>query len=75
MALAQVKPLENIREQVSEEEWALRVDLAAAFRLVAYFGWDDLIFLPKKELLSLEELDRMCSAFVGLGVRKLRLTG
>ena len=32
-------------------------------------------FLPKKELLSLEELDRLCSAFVRLGLRKLRVTG
>ena len=32
-------------------------------------------FLPKKELLTLEELDRLCSAFVRLGVRKLRITG
>ncbi|MEZ5685302.1 MAG: GTP 3',8-cyclase MoaA [Paracoccaceae bacterium] len=32
-------------------------------------------FLPKKDLLSLEELDRLCSAFVGLGVQKLRITG
>src|SRR5690606_3541035 len=32
-------------------------------------------FLPKREVLTLEELDRLCSAFVGLGVRKLRLTG
>ena len=32
-------------------------------------------FLPKKDLLTLEELDRMCSAFIGLGVKKLRITG
>ncbi|MDF2140069.1 GTP 3',8-cyclase MoaA [Paenirhodobacter sp. CAU 1674] len=32
-------------------------------------------FLPKKDLLSLEELDRLCSAFIGLGVEKLRITG
>src|SRR3546814_2503790 len=32
-------------------------------------------FLPKAELLTLEELDRVCSAFVERGVRKLRLTG
>ncbi|AUH34503.1 GTP 3',8-cyclase MoaA [Paracoccus tegillarcae] len=32
-------------------------------------------FLPKKELLTLEELDRLCSTFIGLGVRKLRITG
>lgn len=32
-------------------------------------------FLPKADLLTLEELDRLCSTFVGLGVRKLRVTG
>lgn len=30
--------------RISPEEWALRVDLAAAYRLVALYGWDDLIF-------------------------------
>src|SRR5438309_5100259 len=34
----------SIRKQVSEEEWQARVDLAAAYRLVALYGWDDLIF-------------------------------
>lgn len=33
-----------IRDQVSEAEWQARVDLAAAYRLVAFYGWDDLIF-------------------------------
>jgi cyclic pyranopterin phosphate synthase len=33
------------------------------------------VFLPKAEVLSIEELDRLCSAFIGLGTRKLRLTG
>jgi cyclic pyranopterin phosphate synthase len=32
-------------------------------------------FLPKAEVLTIEELDRLCSAFIGLGTRKLRLTG
>ena len=32
-------------------------------------------FLPKADLLTLEELDRLCSAFIGLGVEKLRITG
>ena len=32
-------------------------------------------FLPKRELLTLEELDRLCTAFINLGVRKLRVTG
>ncbi len=36
---------------------------------------EDMTFLPKKDLLSLEELDRLCTAFVEKGVRKLRLTG
>ena len=35
---------ESIRSQVSAEEWQQRVDLAACYRLVAQFGWDDLIF-------------------------------
>ena len=30
--------------KVSDEEWAIRVDLAAAYRMVAHYGWDDLIF-------------------------------
>ena len=36
---------------------------------------ESMTFLPKAELLSLEELDRLCSAFVHLGTRKLRITG
>jgi GTP 3',8-cyclase len=36
---------------------------------------EDMTFLPKKDLLSLEELDRVCSAFVAEGVAKLRITG
>ena len=44
------------------------------FRCV-YCMSENMTFLPKKELLTLEELDRMCSAFIRLGVRKLRITG
>ena len=36
---------------------------------------EDMTFLPKADLLSLEELDRLCSAFIRKGVKKLRLTG
>jgi ribulose-5-phosphate 4-epimerase/fuculose-1-phosphate aldolase len=36
--------LADVRNRVSPEEWAVRVDLAAAYRLVAHFGWDDLVF-------------------------------
>ena len=34
----------SLRESVSESEWNVRVELAAAYRLVALFGWDDLVF-------------------------------
>ena len=44
------------------------------FRCV-YCMAENMTFLPKKELLTLEELDRMCSTFVRLGVEKLRITG
>ena len=40
-----------------------------------YCMTEHMTFLPKKELLTLEELDRLCSAFVRMGVRKLRITG
>lgn len=36
---------------------------------------EDMTFLPKAEILSLEELDRLCGAFIGLGVQRIRLTG
>ncbi|SDW22707.1 GTP 3',8-cyclase MoaA [Litoreibacter albidus] len=44
------------------------------FRCV-YCMSENMQFLPKKELLTLEELDRMCTAFIGMGVEKLRITG
>src|SRR3954447_7781318 len=36
---------------------------------------EDMAFLPKRDLLTLEELDRLCSVFVERGVMKLRITG
>jgi GTP 3',8-cyclase len=44
------------------------------FRCV-YCMSENMAFLPKADLLTLEELDRLCSAFIARGVRKLRLTG
>src|SRR6266852_2503226 len=44
------------------------------FRCV-YCMAENMTFLPKADLLTLEELDRLCSAFIVKGVRKLRLTG
>jgi ribulose-5-phosphate 4-epimerase/fuculose-1-phosphate aldolase len=43
MSTTQAK-IANVREQVSAEEWQARINLAAAYRLVAHFGWDDLVF-------------------------------
>src|SRR3954471_7974297 len=47
--MSDVKPFDTVEipsleGRVSDEEWAIRVDLAAAYRMVAYYGWDDLIF-------------------------------
>ncbi|MFZ6762907.1 MULTISPECIES: GTP 3',8-cyclase MoaA [Acetobacterales] len=36
---------------------------------------EDMTFLPKAQILSLEELERLCGAFIGLGVERIRLTG
>jgi cyclic pyranopterin phosphate synthase len=44
------------------------------FRCV-YCMAEDMTFLPKQDLLTLEELDRLCSAFIAKGVRKIRITG
>ena len=44
------------------------------FRCV-YCMAEDMMFLPRKDLLTLEEIDRLASAFIARGVRKLRLTG
>jgi ribulose-5-phosphate 4-epimerase/fuculose-1-phosphate aldolase len=47
--MAELAPLASVeippmRDRVSAEEWKIRVDLAAAYRLTAHYGWDDLIF-------------------------------
>lgn len=39
-----MSPAKSVREQVSEAEWQARVDLAACYRLIASYGWDDLVF-------------------------------
>ncbi len=44
------------------------------FRCV-YCMSENMTFLPKKELLTLEELDRLCSVFISQGIKKLRITG
>ncbi len=59
------RPIDYLRVSVTD-----RCDFRCTYCMAEHMQ-----FLPKKELLSLEELDRLCSAFVLLGVRKLRITG
>ena len=42
--MSEAVALRNVKDQVSAEEWAVREDLAAAYRLVAHYGWDDMVF-------------------------------
>ncbi len=59
------RPIHYLRVSVTD-----RCDLRCVYCMS-----EDMTFLPKADLLSLEELDRLCSAFVEQGVRKLRITG
>src|SRR5690554_3939076 len=59
------RPISYLRVSVTD-----RCDFRCTYCMAEH-----MTFLPKKELLTLEELDRLCSAFVGLGVEKLRITG
>jgi len=59
------RPITYLRVSVTD-----RCDLRCVYCMA-----EDMTFLPKREVLTLEELDRLCSGFVDLGVRKLRLTG
>ncbi len=74
-AAASVKPVPMIDPFGRSIDY-LRVSVTdrCDFRCV-YCMSENMAFLPKKDLLSLEELDRLCSAFVAKGVRRLRLTG
>jgi len=59
------RPITYLRVSVTD-----RCDLRCTYCMA-----EDMTFLPKRELLTLEELDRLCGAFIRLGTRKLRLTG
>jgi cyclic pyranopterin phosphate synthase len=73
---ALIQPQKSIIDPFGREISYLRVSVTdrCDFRCV-YCMSEDMTFLPKAEVLSLEELDRLCSSFIDLGVRKLRLTG
>ena len=66
----------NMTDRFGRRITYLRVSVTdrCDFRCV-YCMSEDMTFLPRKDLLSLEEIDRLTSAFIARGVRKLRLTG
>ena len=70
------RPLPPLVDPFARAITYLRVSVTdrCDFRCV-YCMSENMSFLPKADLLTLEELDRLCSAFVAKGVRKLRLTG
>src|SRR5258708_3003119 len=72
----QGEPLRTLVDPFGRAITYLRVSVTdrCDFRCV-YCMSENMTFLPKADLLSLEELDRLCSAFIAPGVRKLRLTG
>ncbi|MBU2533037.1 MAG: radical SAM protein, partial [Alphaproteobacteria bacterium] len=75
LALAE-RPAKEMIDPFGRHVTYLRVSVTdrCDFRCV-YCMSEHMTFLPKRDLLTLEELDRLCSAFVAKGVRKLRITG
>ena len=59
------RPITYLRVSVTD-----RCDLRCVYCMA-----EDMTFLPKRELLTLEELDRICAAFIRLGTKKIRITG
>eukprot|EP01036_Dinobryon_divergens_P051691 gene51691-69177_t len=76
MALMLNRPTDPMIDPFGRSIEYLRVSVTdrCDFRCV-YCMSEDMTFLPKRDLLTLEEIDRLASAFVARGTRKLRLTG
>jgi cyclic pyranopterin phosphate synthase len=75
MSLTDLKPA-NMTDPFGRTITYLRVSVTDRCDLRCFYCMsEDMTFLPKADLLTLEELDRLCSVFIGKGVRKLRLTG
>ena len=70
------RPARDLTDPFGRRVSYLRVSVTDRCDLrCVYCMAEDMTFLPKRDLLTLEELDRVCSAFVRKGVRKLRITG
>jgi ribulose-5-phosphate 4-epimerase/fuculose-1-phosphate aldolase len=73
--------MNSIKSQVSPEEWQARVDLAAAYRLVALYGWDDLIFthitvkIPGTEHFLINPYGMMFEEITASSLVKINLAG
>ncbi len=71
----------SLQNQVSAEEWQTRVDLAAAYRLVALYGWDDLIFthitakIPNSEHFLINPYGMMFEEMTASSLVKINLAG
>lgn len=71
----------SIKDQVSLEEWQARVDLAAAYRLVALYGWDDLIFthitvkIPNTEHFLINPYGMMFEEITASSLVKINVAG
>ncbi len=71
----------SLQNQVSAEEWQTRVDLAAAYRLVALYGWDDLIFthitakIPNSEHFLINPYGMMFEEITASSLVKINLAG
>jgi ribulose-5-phosphate 4-epimerase/fuculose-1-phosphate aldolase len=74
-------PPSTVRQQVSAQEWQVRCDLAAAYRLVALFGWDDLIFthitakVPGTEHILINPYGMMFEEVTASSLVKIDLAG
>ena len=75
-AVSEAPPRAALADSLGRKVTYLRLSVTDRCDLrCVYCMAERMVFLPKREVLSLEELDRLTSAFVALGVRKLRLTG
>ncbi|WXL24723.1 class II aldolase/adducin family protein [Ectopseudomonas mendocina] len=81
MSVAQAVSVESVKDQVSAAEWQTRVDLAACYRLIALYGWDDLIFthisakVPGTEDFLINPYGLMFHEITASSLVKVDLTG
>jgi ribulose-5-phosphate 4-epimerase/fuculose-1-phosphate aldolase len=81
MTAAHALPVVSLKDQVSAAEWQTRVDLAACYRLIALYGWDDLIFthisakIPGSEEFLINPFGLMFHEITASSLVKIDLAG